>query len=584
MIGEIKINNRTRHTDIKQTGNCDPCEGCGDCDRGRNGFDTPRVAPGNSKSSLNLRSSWTFFIVLLPTVLLGWYFIRPLLAPPLTPQELRGKEIYFKGISPGGGKIKAYIGKDRIALPGSAATCGSCHGSDGRGRPEAGRIPSDVTWDHLMKPYGHSHPLGRDHPAFTEASLKRSILNGKDPAGNQLESSMPTYAMSVEDINDLIAYLKRLQTDFDPGLEEKSIRIGTLLPAGGKTAAIGQGMVEVMAAYFEEINSRGGIYSRKLELIAAPYDTDGPSALAEATRLMDNENIFAVAGAVIAGADREMAELAEDKKVPLIGPFTFFSADPDALNEFTFYLYSGLNEQIRALVNFAVADLKLDNPRIAVLGRGDAHQKELQTAIAEQSASHGWTSLTGYSFAADRLDAAAAVRALKEKGVDCLFYLSFRGLKSLLEAAEAIDWRPHVFLPGALVQKEILGLPAGFQNKIYLAYPTLPSDQTPDGTAEFQALLQRHQISARHLTSQITAFVAAEILVEGLKRTGKDLSREKFMRSLEKLYDFQTGLTPRISYGPNRRIGALGSHIVTVDLENKNFTPVGQWVALSDRS
>ena len=278
-----------------------------------------------------------------------------------------------------------------------------------------------------------------------------------------------------------------------------------------------------------------------------------------------------------------MVELAEDKKVPLIGPFTFFSADPNALNEFTFYLFSGLNEQVRALVDFAAAELKLDAPRIAVLGLGDAHQKELQTAITEQSEAHGWTSLTGFSILPDRFDASAAARMLKQQKVNALFYLSFRGLKPLLEAAEKIDWRPHIFLPGALVQKEILDLPAGFQNKIYLSYPTLPSDQTPAGMTEFQSLLKRHELSAKHLTSQISAFVAAKILVEGLKRTGKDLSREKFMGSLEKLYDFQTGLTPRISYGPNRRIGARGSHIVTVDLKKKNFAPVGKWIDISDR-
>jgi ABC-type branched-subunit amino acid transport system substrate-binding protein len=537
----------------------------------------------NCSGSFNWWSPWTFVVVLLPTVFLSWLFIRPLLAPPLTPQEMRGKQIYFDGTSPGGAKIKAYIGKDRIELPGSAATCGSCHGSDGRGRPESGRIPSDITWDHLMKPYGHSHPLGRKHSAFTEASLKRSILNGNDPAGNPLEASMPTYSIPAEDINDLIAYLKRLQTDFDPGLKEKSIRIGTLLPAGGRTAAIGQGMVEVMAAYFEEINSNGGIYSRKLELIAAPYATAGPSALADAARLMDNENIFAVVGAVIAGADREMAELAEDKKVPLIGPFTFFSADPDALNEFTFYLFSGLNEQVRALVDFAAAELKMDAPRIAVLGLGDAHQKELQAAIAEQSEAHGWASPAGFSFSPDRFDVSAAARMLKQQDINALFYLSFRGLKPLLEAAEKTDWRPHILLPGAFIKKEILELPVSFQNRIYLSYPTLPSDQTPAGIAEFKALLKQHQLSARHVSSQITAFVAAKILVEGLKRTGKDLSREKFMRSLEKLYDFKTGLTPRISYGPNRRIGARGSHIVTVDLKNKNFAPVGEWIDISDR-
>jgi ABC-type branched-subunit amino acid transport system substrate-binding protein len=434
-----------------------------------------------------------------------------------------------------------------------------------------------------MKGYGHSHPMGRNHPAFTEASLKRSILNGVDPGGNKLDSSMPTYSMSVEDINDLIAYVKRLETDFDPGLEEESIRIGTMMPSKGQTARIGEGMVEVMAAYFDEINSQGGIYNRKLKLIASPYDTTGQSALADATRLLDEEKVFAMVGAVIAGADREMAELAEDKKVPLIGPFTFLSADPDALNDFTFYLFSGLTEQVRALVDFAARDLKLDNPRVAVLGQGDDRQQDLQTAITEQGEVHGWSAVAGFTILPDRFDADRAARALKEQGVDCLFYLSFGGLKTLLEAADRVNWRPNVFLPGALIEKGILELPVGFQKRIYLSYPTLPSDRTPAGVSEFQELLKKHELSAKHLTSQISAYVAAKILVEGLKRTGRELSREKFINSLEKLYEFQTGLTPRITFGANRRIGALGSHIVTVDLENKKFTPVGGWIEISDR-
>jgi ABC-type branched-subunit amino acid transport system substrate-binding protein len=570
----------TTTTDIERTGDCDTCIACGNCDRGRQASDNSPEVPVKRRRRFNWWSPWSVASVALPTVFLGWLFMRPLLAPPLTPQELRGKQIYFEGTSPGGGKIKAYIGKDRIPLPGSAATCGSCHGPDGQGRPEAGVIPSNITWGHLMKSYGHSHPLGRNHPAFTEASLKRSILNGEDPAGNPLDPSM----MSVEDINDLVAYLKRLQNDVDPGLEAQVVRIGTMMPLSGRTAKIGQAMTAVMAAYFEDINARGGIYNRKLKLVASAYDPGKQAALADATRLMDKENVFAMVGAVIAGADREMAELAEDKKVPLIGPLTFFAADPFALNEFTFYLLSGLNEQVRALVNFAAGELKLDTPRIAILGPGGDLQKDLQTAIEAQCRGHGWTSIAGYSILPSRFDPSSAALALKQQGVDTLFYLSSGGLKPLLEAAEKIDWRPHILLPGALIKKEILQLPAGFQNKIYLSYPSLPSDRTPAGIAEFKALLEKHDIAITHLSSQVSALVAAKILVEGLKRTGRDLSREKFIRSLEKLYEFQTGLTPRITYGPNRRIGALGSHIVTVDLEKKTFAPVGRWVAVSDRS
>jgi ABC-type branched-subunit amino acid transport system substrate-binding protein len=522
--------------------------------------------------------------LLLPAAFLGWLLLRPMLAPDLDAQEKRGKQIYFEGNSPGGSKIKAYIGKDMIELPGSAATCGSCHGPDGRGRPEAGVIPSDITWNHLVKSYGHSHPMGRKHPAFTEASLKRCILNGRDPAGNRLDASMPTYSMSAEDINALVAYLKRLQTDFDPGLENKRIRIGTMLPDDGRTAEIGRGMLAVMAAYFEDVNSRGGIYNRKLQLITSTYDNTAQSGLAGVERLIDKQDVFAVVGPVIVGADHEVAGLVESRKIPMIGPFTYVSPDPDALNDFTFYLLSGLNEQVRALVDFAARDLALAEPRIAVLGLGDEKQRDLQSAIAAQCESHGWAAVAGFSFVPGRFDVPEAARALKEQGVDALFYLSTGGLRELLAAAVDIDWQPYVFLPGALIKKEILQMPAGFQNRIYLSYPTLPSDQTLAGSAELKDLLKRHEIAADYLTAQISALVAARILVEGLKRTGRDLSREKFIRSLEKLNEFQTGLTPSISYGPNRRIGARGSHIVTVDLEKKEFAPVGKWIAVSDRN
>jgi len=74
---------------------------------------------------------------------------------------------------------------------------------------------------------------------------------------------------------------------------------------------------------------------------------------------------------------------------------------------------------------------------------------------------------------------------------------------------------------------------------------------------------------------------AAKILGEGLKRVGKDLSREKLIQVLEGLYEYPTGLTPAITYGPNRRIGALGAYIVNVDLKEKQFVPASGWINLN---
>jgi hypothetical protein len=65
-----------------------------------------------------------------------------------------------------------------------------------------------------------------------------------------------------------------------------------------------------------------------------------------------------------------------------------------------------------------------------------------------------------------------------------------------------------------------------------------------------------------------------------LKRAGKDVSREKLIQVLEGLYEFRTGLTPAITYGPNRRIGAMGAYVVTIDLKKQQFVPVGGWINL----
>ena len=540
----------------------------------------PASDPGGGRLP-HLRWGWALLILLLPAAFLLWLFIRPPHHAQLDPQEKRGRQLYFEGTSPGGGEIKAYIGQAQAELPGSAATCGSCHGPDGRGRAEAGVIPSDITWDHLMKRYGHTHLNGRKHPAFTEASLKKCILTGYDPGGNRLDASMPTYSMSTEDINALTAYMKRLQSDLDPGITETSVRIGTIVPSEGHMGEIGRGVLEVTAAYFEDINARGGIYNRRLELVKSSFDNTKDSALSNITRLVAEEDVFAVTGAVIAGADREVAQLMENKRIPLIGPITLFSSDPFSLNEFTFYLFSGLNEQVRALVNFAAQHLRLDKPRLAVLGSNSIHVRDIDAAIEEQSKAHGWTTAPGVYFSGDSSQASAIAAKLKEDGVEALFYLGFTGLKVLLEEAEKVNWRPYVFMPGAQVKEEMFQIPPAFQKMIYLSYPILPSDQAPFGISEFQTLLEKHKISTRHWTSQVSALVAAKILVEGLKGAGRDLSREKFIRSLERLYQFQTGLTPPITFGPNRRIGAMGSHVVTIDLDRKNFVPVGGWVAVS---
>ena len=172
-------------------------------------------------------------------------------------------------------------------------------------------------WSFLTKPYGHADEGGRKHPAYTEASFIRSLTAGVDPAGNKFTVAMPTYRMSQEDMANLIAYLKRIETDTDPGLTDNSIVIGTVLPDKAALNGLAQSMGDVLQAYFAEINSRGGIYNRKIELRLMYGDSKATTA--NVKHLIDDDQVFAMVSGLTAGAEDGVASLTQEKEVPFVG-------------------------------------------------------------------------------------------------------------------------------------------------------------------------------------------------------------------------------------------------------------------------
>lgn len=501
-------------------------------------------------------------------------------AGQLTFSATRGKQIYLTGHSPSGSAIAARVGKGLVEAPGSAMPCVNCHGDDGLGRPESGIIPSNVTWGYLTTSYGLRHRDGRTHPAYTEETAARAIVDGIDPDGNRLDTAMPRYSLSKDDLADLLAYLTVLESDMDVGLTATSIRVGTILPVTGALADIGREMKAIMMAYFQDINAHGGIYHRTLELHVADTSDISTATIANANELIRRQQVFAMVGAFTATVDREIAGLAETHAIPLVGSLTLFPQDDRAVNRFTFYLFTGVREQLRALADYAARTLRLTNPRVAIVHPVGAIYTQIADAIEQQGKRFGWNSGVRRAYGPGQFEAVPLVENLHNGGIDVLFFAgSGAELKAVMREAEKRGWAPYIFLSGSLISKDIFDAPASLSPKIFLAYPTLPSDQTEAGATELRELYRRHHLSTRHQVAQLSAYSAAKILVEGIKRAGRDLSRDKLIAVLEGLYEFDTGLTPRITYGRNRRIGAMGAYIVTIDLQNTRFVPVGGWIA-----
>jgi ABC-type branched-subunit amino acid transport system substrate-binding protein len=337
-------------------------------------------------------------------------------------------------------------------------------------------------------------------------------------------------------------------------------------------------MEDVLQAYFGEINNHGGIYNRKIRLRV--LNGNAASTVTNMKQLIDDQQVFAIVSGLTAGADDGVAALSREREVPFIGPSTLLPERTLPLNRYIFYLLPGLKEQARSLINFAAKRSDLQKARIATVSPDTDFNKAIAASISHQEKKLGWNPVTSVQY--ESFKAAESVAELKAKRVDTVFLLgSGADAAAFFKAADAADWTPSVYLLGTLVGKSAPELvPARMKDRVFFAFPTIPADVSAAGAAEYNGLLQRNKLSPTHAAAQASAIAAAKILVHAIELCGKDLTRERLVTTLEGLYEYDTGLMPKITFGPNRRIGALGAYIVTIDPEKKLFPASVEWVAV----
>ena len=528
-----------------------------------------------TESPVALRGAIVLFMMLLLAL------VKVTHAGELTEQEQRGKRLYTQGESLSGAPITALVSRGATAIPASILPCVGCHGDDGKGRPEGGVVPPDIRWSSLSAKSGHEHAYGRSHPAFDESALGRAITKGVDSGDNALDMAMPRFQMSDADLQDLVAYIKRIETDLDPGLSGDKIRIGTLLPRAGAAGSQGQAMYLVLRSYFDDINSRGGIHGRQIELVPGGYDQDPAKAIWDARDFIEQQEVFAMASGYLSGIEEPISALAEEFRIPMVGPYTPLPQDKSSIQRYTFYLTSGLVQQATVLATSQRVASNNSVSRLAIVHPyGAVYEQAVQAILAEVDG-RGADDVFTLGYQLPYLDAADFAEILSKKDIGrVLFFGVVTDLQRLATEAASLGWSPELMLPGIYASSDMFEFPSSFEGSVFVAYSTLPTDHTPRGVELFEKLHEDYGLDYRHSTQQISAYVAAMVLAEGIKRAGRELTREKLVLELERLADFQPGLMPPISYTHSRRIGALGAYVLELNIEQKSFGTAGKWIEL----
>ncbi|MDD2880746.1 MAG: ABC transporter substrate-binding protein [Rhodoferax sp.] len=97
-----------------------------------------------------------------------------------------------------------------------------------------------------------------------------------------------------------------------------TIKIGSVLSVTGPAAFLGDPELKTLQMYVEDINKKGGVIGRQLELVHYDDGSDASKANGFGKRLIDDDKVDIIVGGTTTGATMSMAPLVEKAGVPFI--------------------------------------------------------------------------------------------------------------------------------------------------------------------------------------------------------------------------------------------------------------------------
>ncbi len=503
--------------------------------------------------------------------------VAPALGGRLTDEQRRGKRIYMEGR--GRKNIFAVLPAAGIKAPGSGFPCVNCHLAGGSGQFEGGVRSADISWFSLTKEFRGVRPSGRVHPGYNDDSIATAVRRGVDPSGNRLDPAHPRYEMEPEDLGDLVAYLKIMGREPVPGVSDNQVNVGFLLPVTGPLAEAGREVRALLSGYFEEVNAKGGIYNRKLVLTPLPFDPSEEERSIEAVReAVESEEVFCFLANVGIGAEDNAARFLSDRRVPVLVPLLSAPEGGYGSGRYTFHVFAGIREQARVMVDFLADRGMAPGGRIGLLYAEDGSGRGGAAGAKEQAKKRGLAPAAEAPFSPATFSAGDAASLFEKERIGAILY--FGGPQEALafaREAERRAWRPIFLAPAPMVGNALLSAPREFLRSAFLTSPMGKPDVSSKRMEEFFRLEEKYGEGRRHRAFQYLAFSGAVLLEEGLKRSGNGVTREKFVDSIGNVWKLETGVTPPLTYTPNRRVGSLGAAILKIDPDTLGYMPAADW-------
>nr|WP_274377038.1 ABC transporter substrate-binding protein [Collimonas fungivorans] len=347
--------------------------------------------------------------------------------------------------------------------------------------------------------------------------------------------------------------------------EQTDIVLGQSAPLSGSFSEMGETYRDGAQIYFEKINKEGGVNGRRIRLITLDDGYDAKRAQVNTKELIEQHQALALFGHMFTNTVFASLPLATAAGVPYVGPYagneTLYAGPVNHILFMTRASYSteldALLRHVQAMGLTRVALARYDSPGGAIL------QKDLEEKLkAIKLAPVGVATMQLNS----TQPADVVLKIIKMHPQAILLGVSGDDAVAFVrQFNQSADKFPVQFLARSLIGGHQLVVKLGSESRGIVISQVAPSPFNGEThiAREYQAALKAANAAGRKLVASYIGFdgyIAAKVMVEGLRRAGPNPGRPALVKALETMHHWDAG-DFIVDYDENNH---TGSKFVTV--------------------
>jgi branched-chain amino acid transport system substrate-binding protein len=279
-----------------------------------------------------------------------------------------------------------------------------------------------------------------------------------------------------------------------PAWAQQTIKIGLVTALSGQSARAGEAITRGLAVAIDEINAKGGLLGRKLELVRRDDESIPAKGVIAARELYFKEKVAVLIGGLDTPVAVAIVPIANESKLPFMDPWAAGTAitKNGAKDNYVFRV-SAVDELVdKAMLQYAQKTHNARKPGMILVNNpwGESNEKGLTAALAEKKMQAAGIE----KFEGNDVDVVPQLSRLKSAGTDVLFLVGNVGPSSqVVKSLDRMGWMPPIVShwgPAGGRFTELAGPSA--KNVHFVQTYSFFGNQSPVGQKVLKALMAKY--------------------------------------------------------------------------------------------